>query len=232
MILSFFNRKGSPNYYVQCVDPEDGKRRCLVTPVQRNEADAKLKLAKIRNKLEKKILEGTELRLTETDLGWAWVSRWIELRYANKSASLTKHRNQWNFLSAFLREQKVFAPSGLTRDHALKYIQWRCSLPKEKSKRTVGRNTALADLQWAGTMLREAMERQAINRNPWEKLGFERDDAKEKPELLDEHIAIIRANLLGKPERMRRSFEIALHTGLRFSETRIALRNIDELLTH
>ncbi len=124
--------------------------------------------------------------------------------------------------------QNVHSPAAVTRDHALKYIKWRCSLRKEKSKRTVGRNTALSDLRWAGTLLREAMERQTINRNPWGNLGFERDEVKEKPELLNEHIALIRAKLVSQPVWMRRSFEIALHTGLRFSETRIRLSSIDE----
>jgi hypothetical protein len=196
-----------------------------------NDGDAKLKLAKMRNKLEHKILEGKERHPANTGQGWAWVLGWINQRYGNKPASLVKHRNQWNFLSAFLHEQNVHAPSAVTRDHALTYIKWRCSLRKEKSKRTVGRNTALADLRWAGTLLREAIEREAINRNPWEKLGFERDQAKEKPELLDEHIALIRAKLVDKPEWMRVSLEIALRTGLRFSETRIALGKIDEAMT-
>jgi Phage integrase family len=183
-------------------------------------------LAKIRNNLEKKILEGSSGHLGEAT-GWAWVPAWIDQRYGNNEPSLIKHQNQWNFLSAFFHEHQVHAPTAVTRDHALKYITWRCALKKEKSKRTVGRNTALADLRWAGTLLREAMEREAINRNPWDRLGFERDEVKERPELLDEHIAIIRAKLRSKPEWMQRSFEIAINTGLRFSETRIRLAHID-----
>ena len=227
MILNFYTRKNRRHFFVQFVDPETGNRRCLVTPVRKNEVDAKLKLAKIRNKLEKKILEGNGTLHGETAPGWAWVPGWIDQRYGNKEPSLVKHRNQWNFLSAFFHEQNVHVPAAVTRDRALKYITWRCALKKEKSKRTVGRNTALSDLRWAGTLLREAIEREAIHRNPWEKLGFERDEVKEKPELLDEHIALIRDKLADKPEWMRRSFEIALPTGLRFSETRIRLSNID-----
>jgi len=227
VILNFYTRKHRRHFFVQFTDPTTGKRRVLVTKVRKTEEDAKLKLAKIRNQIEKQILEGSACVSADPQRGWAWVLSWINERYGNNEASLVKHRSQWNFLSAFFDEYKVQAPAAVTRDHALAYIKWRCSLRKEKSKRSVGRNTALADLRWGGTLLREAIEREAIHRNPWEKLRFERDEVKEKPELLDDHIALIRAKLADRPEWMGRSFEIAINTGLRFSETRIRLANID-----
>jgi integrase len=63
--------------------------------------------------------------------------------------------------------------------------------------------------------------------NPCVKLGLRRDKAKEKPSLTDKDITDIRAALKKRPAWMKVSFEIALYTGCRQSETQIAFTDID-----
>jgi integrase len=228
MILNFFSRQDRRNFYVQFTDPKTGKRRVMSTPVRKTEPDAQLKLAKIRNRLEHEILESHVVnRSADQDHGWAWVTPWMQQRHGRKRASLVKHRNQWNYLSAYFNEKNVHGPRAVTRDIALTYVGWRAAQLKEKSKRGACRNTALADLRWGTCLLNEAVARGEIIANPWSKLGFERDDAAEKPEFSDAEILRVRDALSGRPEWMRTSFEIALHTGLRFGETRIPFSALD-----
>lgn len=91
------------------------------------------------------------------------------------------------------------------------------------------RNTAISDLKLGSHILNEAASRGLIERNPWTRLGFEREEQGIKPELTDEEISACLKALGSKewPEWMRVSFTIALHTGLRFSETAIPMRNVD-----
>ena len=99
---------------------------------------------------------------------------------------------------------------------------------KEKSGRFPLRNTALYDLRILGKIMQEAVERGFAVSNPARRLKLKRDAVKVKPEMRDPDIAKLRAVLADKPEWMRASFEIAIHTGLRFQETRIDLfTNVD-----
>ena len=70
MILNTFTRKDRRNYYLQFTDPQTGDRRVMVTAVRKGDPDAKLKLAKIINRMEQKILEGQETRPDDREQGW------------------------------------------------------------------------------------------------------------------------------------------------------------------
>lgn len=75
----------------------------------------------------------------------------------------------------------------------------------------------------------QAIKRGYSTSNPCASLGIAKETPREKPELSDDDIALIRKQLqtLNKPEWMRVCFEIAIHQGCRLRETSLPLSKVD-----
>jgi hypothetical protein len=108
-------------------------------------------------------------------------------------------------------------------------MKWRKAGQPDIGVLKCGHNTARLDLKILHLICKHAIKRQFIQTNPCASLGIPREKAREKPELSDDDIALIRAQLvaLDKPEWMRISFEIAIHQGCRQAETSFPLSRVD-----
>ncbi len=216
-----YERKDSPYVWLKWQDPVTGKSRARSSGIRKNHPERDRKLAKAINKME-----GDLLAIAPEYEGEAferWVVAYLRQRHSDNAGTLHKNLNAWDWLAGYLKECKVTIPRELTRAHAFGYIPWRCTRRKEKSGKTVAKNTALFDLKVLSKIMQEANERGFATANPCRRMAVGKDPVKVKPELLDDDIARLRSALEKEAEWMRVAFEIALHTGLRFHETRINL---------
>lgn len=163
-----------------------------------------------------------------------WVMPWLESKHRDSPKTLVSERNRWEWVHAFLTEQKVHGPQGVTYQTGLDYMTARTSQVKRVSKKHPCHNTALSELRLLGRVMREAVRRGFITTSPLERMGIKKQKPAEKPEMTDADIAKIRAALKAKEghlplvsQWMTVSFEIALHQGCRISETSLPLTDID-----
>ncbi|MCX6960542.1 MAG: tyrosine-type recombinase/integrase [Verrucomicrobia bacterium] len=178
-----------------------------------------------------------EKRLIElkTDKGitgdrWdSWVMNFLDATYATKPKTLERYKISWKNLSPYLAEQKVSRPMQLTFRHCELYVPWRLAGQPQVGIYKCGHNTALGDLKVLHLICNYAIKRGFIGQNPASSLGIKKHKPREKPELTDEDIALIRDQLqeLKMPEWMETSFEIAIHQGCRLAETAIPFSRID-----
>lgn len=220
-----YERKDSPFVWLKWLHPVTGQSLARSSGVRKDDPIRERKLAKQINKMEGGLLETAPEHAGEQFE--VWVVPTLRQRHADHAGSLDKNLNAWNWLSAYFREIKVTIPRELTRQHLYAYVPWRTAKRKKKVK-APGRNTAIYDLRVLGKIMQEAVERGFVTVNVARRLGLKRDAVKVKPEMRDADIAKLRAALVGKPDWMRVSFEVAIHTGLRFHETRIdVFANVD-----
>jgi site-specific recombinase XerD len=151
------------------------------------------------------------------------------MRYPGKSKarSLRAYSIRWQSLTYFFRERKITSPALLERQHCFDYVDWRMAQVKRGSGRSPGQNTAVGELRFLGMLLDEAVLRGYALTNHARKLQLPREDSDPKPEFSDENIQTIYKALRSQPVWMLRSFHIALHTGVRFQETRFERSQID-----
>jgi integrase len=184
---------------------------------------------------EEKSREWAEVRGPMSVEAWgAWVPAFFEDRYRNSPKSLVRVRNCWDLLREFLSAERVPVPAALDYNIVIRYLPWRTA-QKRTCGKPISRNTAITELKILGLVCRQAVRRGYANHNPCERLGLKRDPAKEKPELTNAEIALIRAACAKREghlpitERwMSVSFEIALHQGCRLRETQVQMTDVDE----
>ena len=227
MILSFYERKDSPWVWVQFASRVGETKRYEKTPVRKDEAQKRQKLARFRAALEDRL--AAELRGDAADPGgsWAWVPAWLAARFKGKTQQV--YRAQWRWVAEFLFEQRIHSPSLLERQHCYAYVAWRKASVKQRSGRSPRTNTAIGELKLLAQVLDEAISRHLARENPARKLGIEREDTKPKPEITDVELGEIFAALDSEPPWMRRAFHLALQTGLRFAETALHRSQVDWL---
>jgi hypothetical protein len=220
-----YRRKDSPFVWLKWNDLHSGKVRYENTKIRPESGDAQKKIRRRKHAIAGTLIDAQEAAGGEA---WhLWVPQWLNTRYQNRKPSLIKYAGQWKILSLFLAEQEISSPRLFTREHAFEYIEWRQSQVKEKSKRSPGLNTALADVRTMGMILREARRREFCRDDVTKALGLQRDDPEEKPEYTDEQITLISEKLQKKPEWMRIAFHIAIQSGLRHQETQIRKKNVN-----
>ena len=158
-----------------------------------------------------------------------WVPRFLEVSYANSPKTLIKYESSWRVIRKWMASTGITSPIHVQRDHATEYIAWRTSqkVPGLRGKRNVCRNSALLDLTIFRLIMYEALKRGYVASNPISKLRLKGDSAAEKPEFTPVQIEQLRQALVGRPEWMRISFEIALYQGCRFSETCVPLSDVN-----
>jgi hypothetical protein len=225
--LFFYERPNSPWVWVQ-YSLTPGNRHREKTPVRKDEARKQQKLARHRAALEERLLAEKEAGDSGplTQGGWKWVLPWINVRHQGRTAQV--YRAQWRVISSFLHERKIHSPLHLEREHCYAYVTWRKESRRGRFNLKIKTNTSIGELKLLAQVMDEARKRRlAIGDNPARKLGIEKETTIPKREMTDAEIRQIDSALQQRPLWMRRSFEMALYTGLRFAETRIARHQVD-----
>lgn len=225
-MASLYKRDNSPYWWIKYKDA-GGKPRQESTGY-RYSVPAQTKKARIlRN--EKHLLELKREKGSEHGAWNAWVEKYLDRQYQTQPKTLRRYKTCWRHLSAYLEERKISAPHQLTFDDCVDYMEWRQAGQPHLGIYKCGHNTARLDLKILHLICERAINRGLIVANPCRKLGIKRHKSPEKPELTDEDIALIRKKLaeLKMPQWMSTSFEIAIHQGVRLSETSFPLSRID-----
>jgi integrase len=223
---SVFQRKQSPRWSVVYWCPVAQKRQYKTTPFLVTDPNGRRKAQALAN-------EKSKDAQADKDVGGAdrwenWVEAYLNDRFKNQQKTLRRYIYAWaKQWAVFLLESKIRVPRGLDYNAVLKFIAWRTAQTKPSSGKRVSKNTALCDTKVMSIVMREAMRRGFAETNHCEKLGIQKDPAKQKPEISDEELVKIIRELATRPEWMRVAFEIALYQGCRLSETSLPLDRVD-----
>lgn len=223
--FTIIKRKNSPRWTLRCWNPERQRLVDSTTPFRIDDPQGYRKAVDLGSKLarEAKIERGDGV----TEQWGAWVEAFLEARYSSGAKTLRRYRGAWSQWRAFLELEQICIPRALSYQRVLGFVAWRSSQVKRYSRKRVSKNTALCDVRVMAVIMREAVRRGYAETNHCEKLGIMKDPSRQKPEMTDDEIAKIRAELRTRPEWMRISFEIALHQGCRLSETSMSLSQVD-----
>lgn len=163
-------------------------------------------------------------------------SQWVVgflTQHATNPATRRCYLNRWNMLTLFLNSRKIQHPCQITYALCQEYVAWRISGQDIKA---VSQNTARDDLGTLRLIMSEAVRRDFAMANPCINLRIKSAPRRERQELSDADIAAVRQELATgvNPatgcrwfDWMTMQFEIALHTGRRISETKIAMATMD-----
>lgn len=239
-MASLYKRNRSPFWWCKFVDPISGKLRRVSTGLRFIDARESRRALAFRAERE-----ADERRLTAAadESRWhQWVVPLINQKYAASPRTRDRYLAMWRAIGSYLDARKIFCPAELRREHGFDFMTWRKSagnLLARKRKRGLAHNTALLDLKLLSSLASEAVRRGWIQSNPLARLGIAKETPREKAEMTDADIAIIRkaiADKLANPQNdgertnaefLRVSFEIAIHQGCRMFETFLDLRDVD-----
>jgi len=225
-VASLYKRNNSPFYWIKYKDAA-GLKHAHTTGF-RHAISSQVKKAKVLLQ-QKRLIELKADKGLTGDSWESWVVDFIETTYATKSKTLERYKISWKSLSTYFGEQKISRPMQLTFRHCELFVPWRLAGQPHLGIYKCGHNTALGDLKVLHLICKYAIKRGFIDQNPASSLGIQRQRPKEKPELTDEDISLIREQLrvLKMPDWMTTSFEIAIHQGCRLAETAIPFSRID-----
>ena len=150
-----------------------------------------------------------------------WVDRFLQ-QHCRSPLTLTRYRNCWTALERFLNAKEIQRPRMLTYSHAREYFDWRMAKPE-----LAHHNTALEEVKVLSMIMGEAVKRGYTSGNPCRELRIGRIKPKKKPELTDTHIEKIWDKLRTRPAWMKRAFALGLCHGVRISECRVPMGDID-----
>lgn len=229
-MASVYERDDREFLYAKIRDPKTLKWRGVRTPFRKDSPAAK------RNALvwaaERDNLGKENIKLARAESFAAWVVPWLQQHFGYNVRTLNRYLTAWAHLFEFLVERRILLPRELGYNHASDYLQWRTT-QKRRRGTTINHNTALTEMKIMSRILMEARRRELIQANPWAQLGIRRQNVRHTPAMTAEEIAHTRtalAELEGKlplPQRwMTLSFEIALHQGVRLSETAVPMERV------
>ena len=222
-MASLVNRKASAFWYVKFIDSATGQRTFKTTKYRKDDPAHTKKARALAAELTSREYQVAARSPAER---WeSWVGPFLG-RHCSSLRTLDRYKLAWSWVNMFLQERRIHSPSQLTYQDAIGFLEWRTMYKKRRGK-TVKLNTALNDIKVLRIVMRQAVRLGYAAGNPVDRLGVAKEESKEKPELTDADIRAIRAALKTKPEWMQVSFEIAVHTGCRESETQIDFSNID-----
>ncbi len=217
-MASLFKKNGKPFWYLR--HKQDGVWKKSSTGLRHDDPNDTAKARTLRAEAEASELREVPL----AKIGWEWVDRFIDTSGLAENSKI-RYRGAWGWVQLFLQENRL--DIGFVRySHVEDYIVWRVGRKKKSGKRA-GRNTAIQEIKILQMILNEAVRRGLVAANPLAVLKVRRDEAKKKRAFTAEEIEQCREALKAEPEWMRVSFEIALFTGCRLRETRVALTDID-----
>ena len=221
--MAYLYRKNrSPFWYVVHFD-DHGNEVHKSTKLRADDPNQTLEAKAMRADLEAKEHRGAPVAGKD---GWdTWVVKYLK-RHCESPLTLERYMDAWKWLGMWLQTERYHSPRAITYRNALEYIDWRVN-HKKKSGKKAGRNTAIFELKTFAMIMGEAVRLGHTNANPLASLKLKRDKPAKKPELTDDEITAIQKALKDEPEWMQVSFDIALHTGCRLRETRIARDCVD-----
>lgn len=207
--------------------PIKHKRRHVPTPYRIDDPHGKRKALEYARVYSKNA--SVDKSVAKEERWENWVAGFLDDKYPKITRYKTwqRYTYAWSQWQQFLHEKQIRVPRALDYNVVLEFVKWRSSQVKPSSGKIVSKNTALCDVRCMSTVMREALRRNYHTFNPCEKLGIEKDRAKEKREMTDDEIAKIREALKTRPDWMRISFEIAIHQGCRLSETALNWSDVD-----
>lgn len=222
-MASLYPRKGSPYFWLKFRN-ELGKVTQISTGCRIGSGPDTRRAKQMEAQKNVEELSYGEIR--NTSKGWAWVSDYLNIRYAANHLSNQRYLSAWTSIEMFIQEKKIPSPASFTRAHCFQYVTWRQKPDREKGKYKACLNTVLTEIKVLRIILQEAVERGMCPGNPCIKLGIKAGKPKQKPELTAEHCATIRAEIRKvedsyERQLLRTSFEIARHQGCRLKETQI-----------
>lgn len=230
---SIYERKDSPFWWIKYWCPRRLRNVAKSSGQRRDDPQGyRLALEQARTLSA----DGRAARAVAPSARWeSWVMDWLRLRHRNSARTLYCESKRWGWLDAFLTENEIYGPPGVTYQTGLDYLKWRTSQIKRVSKKHPSHNTALCELRFLGRVMREAVRRGFITASPLERMGIKKDPAPEKLEITAKDDAAIRAGLMEwegalplKDRWMTISYEIAHYQGCRLRETSLPLSDIDE----
>lgn len=223
--FSVIRRKKSPRWTLRFWSAERQRFVDKTSPFRVDEPQGFRKALALARKLSEEAQPG---RTSGEDESWdRWVEKFVDDRYRGSGRTLTRYLGAWEQWRTFLALKRIGIPRALGYQQVLEFVEWRSAQVKKSSGKRVSRNTALCDVRVMVVIMREAVRRGFADYNHCEKLGIRKDPPKQKPEMTEDEIALIRTQLVTRPEWMRISFEIALHQGCRLSETSLPLSRVD-----
>jgi integrase len=217
-MASLFKKPGKAFWYLR--HKQDGEWKKSSTGLRHDDPNETAKARALRAEAEVAELRDAPV----SKIGWGWVDRFIETSGLAENSKV-RYMGAWAWLQLFLQEKQLDL-GALRYSHVEDYIVWRVGRKKKSGKRA-GRNTAIQEIKILQGFMNEAVRRDLINANPLATLKVKKTEPKKKRALLPEEIAICREALITEPDWMRVAFEIALFTGCRLRETRIALDDVD-----
>lgn len=222
---SVYPRKDSPYWWIAYYCPRRMKRVSgEKTPFRREDPGSHRKALALA--VEK--AQAAASAKQEGGASWeSWVVAWLRLKHRQSPLTLQNYLTRWRHIGEYLDQEKLYTPRHVAPDFGEKYIAWRMAQTRPASGKSPCYNTCLMELALLARVVREAIRRGFADHNPVERLGLQKDDPDEKPEITDDEIKLIREALVFRPEWMQVSFEIAIHQGCRLKETQIPLERID-----
>ncbi len=164
-----------------------------------------------------------------------WVDSYLHSRFGESPKTLSRYLGAWRTFEEFLDTHKIFYPRAVTRELAYRYLKWRAEGGHQNSRgkgKPIHHNTILQEIKIFGLIMQEAVNRRWMEYNPIRGLGIKRVPPREKAEMTDEHVRIIRQEIAKLADTQHKHFlstslEIALHQACRLQETRFALADVD-----
>lgn len=229
VILSSYERKDSPYVWAQVAAGRGEKKRYIRLDVRKDDP-AKSDLVRIAmHRLEGELLAERALAPCDPDSTWGWVPGFIATRWGAESKTGRVYSKQWVPLLDFLSGHRLLSPSALAREDCFAYVAWRTAQEKARSGRMIAKNTALGELKLLAMLMDEAVLRGLAAANPCRRLKIAREEVAEKPEITADEEQLIRSQLLALPKEdawMAAAFHVAISTGLRIGECRIAAHQV------
>lgn len=136
-----------------------------------------------------------------------WVLGWIIATWGDLDTTTPEiYKRYWHTIERFFEAHKIQMAAQVKREHIQLYLRWRTrnATKKERStgekpRKAAGRNTALMEIKFIGTILNEAKERGQITSNPFSRPKLKKDAPKEKSCWTDAQI-ITGAKYFGRRE--------------------------------
>lgn len=223
-MASLRSHKRSPFWYVRFRDIDTGRWVEECTKKRRDSDKDTREAQRICDKkteLEARISPDTSGNFA------AWVSSYIEANYRNEN-SRRRYTFAWEIVSEWLKLRNIRHPRQIRYLHAMDFLNWRTGKDPDRLQPISGvatHNSARLELKFFSFIMREAIRREACEKNPLAEFKIERKPPKEKPELEPGDYAIARSAF--RKDWMRVVFEILAHLGCRFSEASIPMKRID-----
>lgn len=220
--VSVYQRSGRSVWYVSYPDAFSGRRICRATvhrisdPLSRKKAyDEAVQQAKM----------AAAVSGVGQGMSWgAWVPRWLELGF--KPRSRQRYTTAWAHLECYLHERKLSVPRAVNYATAEDYLAWRTAQTRRRGT-FINYNTALTELRFFGSVMREAVRRGFCDGNPIGQLGLSRRNVKEKPEITEAEDLRIRSELGKRPRWMLECYQVAICQGCRLMETMVPMSQVD-----